>query len=190
MIQFKCKVPDGVSGDWRVETFTVSKADSDFTKIRAAIHPDEFVEAGTYKRLMRGLTVVMSNTRFEVDTNSSIIHHAKGTVLINGLGLGLVVSELLKKEAVQHITVIEQSPDVIKLVAPSFAGNPRVTIIEGDALEHTPKKGERWDYVWHDIWDFICSDNLAAMRQLKRKYARRTGWQNCWGYYQCLRQRF
>lgn len=185
-MKFPCIVPDGVSGDWRVETFVVSQKDSDWTRIRATFHPNEFVAAGTYKRLMRRNTVVMSNTEMELRTNRAIISAAHGRILINGLGLGVVLTAILEKPQVEHVTVVEKSDDVIKLVAPSFAKD-RVTIIHGDAFDHAPMKGERFGAVWHDIWDSICGDNLAQMRQLKQKYCRRTDWQGCWGYYECLR---
>jgi len=125
-------VPDGQSGEWRVETFKVTPREASFANLRASIGNSlEAVEAGTYKRLVRSTTTVMSNTPMELDTNRPIIHAAKGNVLINGLGLGMVLSAILGK--VNHITVIEKSPDVIKLVRPSFV-DPRITIIEADAM--------------------------------------------------------
>jgi hypothetical protein len=86
-------VPDGICGDWRVESFTVSEEDAQRTAFRAAHKgSDEYVPPGTYKRLMRGDTVVMSNTPMEVRTNREFIRRAKGNVLINGLGLGMVLT--------------------------------------------------------------------------------------------------
>lgn len=179
-------VPDGVSGNWRVETFTVSQADSDFTRIRSMLRPDEFVPPGTYKRLMRGGTVVMSNTPFEIRTNRAIIREAEGDVLINGLGLGMVLTAILANPKVRSVTVIEKEADVIALVGPSFR-DPRVTIIHADALTYTPPKGKKWDTVWHDIWDFVCGDNLPQMKALHRKYGRRASWQGSWCRAQCER---
>jgi len=77
------------------------------------------------------------------------------------------------------VTVIEKSPDVIKLVAPSFKGQ-RVEIINADAFEWRPKRGQGFNVVWHDVWNDICEDNKAEMTKLKRAYARRCGWQACW----------
>ena len=34
-MKIEINVPDGISGDWKVESFTVSKADSDFMRIRS-----------------------------------------------------------------------------------------------------------------------------------------------------------
>ena len=184
--QIPISVPDGISGDWRVETFTVSKEEADFANIRAMFRPLERIEPGTYKRLMNGRTVVMSNTPMEIDTNRDILREARGQVLINGLGLGMVLTFILAKPEVEHVTVVEKNADVIALVGPTFA-NERLTIVHADAFEYQPKKGVRFAAVWHDIWNFVCSDNLAEMAKLKRKYARRADWQGCWSHIECLR---
>ena len=66
-------VPDGQSGDWRVETFTITPEKAAFSNMRASFgRPLERVDAGTYKRLVRGGTVVMSNTPMEIATNRPI----------------------------------------------------------------------------------------------------------------------
>jgi hypothetical protein len=177
------RIPEGVSGDYRIEHFTVSPHDSRMTAIRS--WRDEYVPAGDYTRLMRGGTVVMSDTPMEVRTNSPILNAARGRVLLNGLGIGMVLGRILAKPEVEHVTVVELSADVIALVGPSFANDPRVTIVHADALEYTPPTGERFDAVWHDIWDNVCSDNLPDMRKLHRRYGRRTAWQASWRREDC-----
>lgn len=182
-------VPDGVSRDWRVETFEITPDAAKLANVRAMWRPLEYVESGVYKRLMRGNTVVMSNTPMEIRTNYPIIKHATGDVLINGLGLGMVLTALLKKGGVRSITVIERSSDVLALVGPTFTSDPRVKLIEADALKFQPLPRERWDAVWHDIWDYICGDNLGDMRALHRKYGRRSDWQGSWCRAECERGR-
>lgn len=181
-------VPDGQSGPWRVETFTVSEEDAKWSQMRAAITRrwTEVVEPGTYKRLMRGDVVVMSNTRMEIITHRTIIRAARGHVLLNGLGLGVVLTAILGKPEVESVTVIEQSPDVIALVAPTYQPDPRVKIVQADAFEYKPQT--RFNAVWHDIWDSICSDNLAGMKRLHRRYGRRAEWQGSWARELCEMQ--
>lgn len=189
MSEFNVIVPDGVCGEWRVESFTVSEQESSFTRIRAAMgRPNEYVNPGTYKRLMRGNTVVMSNTDMEYRTNLPLIYNAKGRVLINGLGLGAVLHAILKNKLVTEVWVIEKHDEVIKLVGPSFANDGRVKIIHADALEYQPPVGVKFDAVWHDIWDYICADNIKDMRKLHRKYGRRAAWQASWERDSCERQ--
>jgi hypothetical protein len=186
-------VPDGSCGGWRVESFTVSEEDAKKTQLRTAIKGfDEYVSPGTYKRLMRGEVVVMSNTPMEVRTNREFIRRAKGNVLINGLGLGMVLTAILRKPEVESVTVIEASSEVIELVAPTFRGDPRVSIVHANAFDYQPAKGKCFDAVWHDIWDYICANNLPEMHKLHRRYARRADWQSSWRRSQCemLRSRY
>lgn len=185
MINVDIDVPDNTSGEWRVETFTVK--DDDFSQKISKLKTGRWVPGGTYKRLMRNGTVVMSNTPDELNDFMHFLRKASGSVLINGLGLGTTVKMLLEKDDVTDITVVEISPDVIKLVAPSYL-DKRVTIINADALEYKPEKGKRYDYVWHDIWDYITSDNLPEMKRLHRKYGRICGYQESWRRYSCEQQ--
>lgn len=185
VMHYEIIVPEGVSGEWAVQEFEVSEAQANFSAIREALSRETAVPAGRYKRLMRGNVVVMSNTPMEVRTHRRFVSRARGSVLINGLGLGMALSEILKKPEVLSVTVIEKSPDVIGLVAPSFTGDPRVQIIHADAFEWKPPKGVRYDAVWHDIWDEITADNLPEMNRLHRKYGFRADWQDSWAREQC-----
>ncbi len=185
-MKIEVNVPDGESGDWKIDTFEISQAESDRSRIRSW-RPGEFVEAGTYKRLRRKGTVVMSNTKMEIDTHRELfwqVEKVEGHVLLNGLGLGMALTQVLKNPKITKVTVIENSEDVIKLVAPSFTSDPRVEIIHADAFTYQPPKGTQYVAVWHDIWDDICTDNHPEMKTLCRKYGRRTEWQECWGRYE------
>ena len=173
-------VPNGESGMWRVEDIEVSEADSMMSSLHGGLG---YCPAGTYKRLVRGSCCVMSNTRMEQITNYEPVRRAQGRVLINGLGLGMVLTAILKKPEVSFVRVVELSEDVIRLVAPSFtreAAAGRLEIIHANALQYRPARGERFDVVWHDIWDNICSDNLDDMKLLHRRYGRRCDWQGSW----------
>lgn len=187
LLEMPLHAPDGACGEWRVDSFEIDAEAATRTQIRAVVTGNhrEYIAPGTYKRLMRGNTVVMSNTPMEVDTNRSFVKRAHGRVLINGLGLGMVLQAVLRKPEVSHVTVIEISAEVIALVGPSFKDNPKVRIVQADALEYQPQKGEKFDAVWHDIWDDITADNLAQMHRLHRKYGRRASWQGSWCRAQC-----
>lgn len=177
-------VPDGTKGDWVIDTFEI-KDDSAMMiyNLRAVRdgHAALMVRPGTYRRLRhkeRG--IVMTNTPMEVRTNREAFDAATGRVLINGLGLGMLLEAILSKPDVTYVRVIEIEQDVIDLVGPTFAHDPRVEIIHADAMEYKPGKGEHFDYVWHDIWDELSSDNLPDMAKLGRRYGKRVaagqGW--------------
>jgi hypothetical protein len=48
-------------------------------------------------------------------------------------------------------------------------------------------RGQRWNLMWIDVWNPIYSDNLGAMRALRRRYARRASWVGVWAYHATLR---
>jgi len=183
-------INDDVGGrTWRVETYEVSQAESDASRVRVVIDPmDHYVPPGTYTRLVRGRTIVMANTPLEVRTHADFVQRATGKVLINGLGLGMALTEILKKPDVESVRVIELAREVIELVGPSFTDS-RVSIIHASAFDYQPEKGMRFQAVWHDIWDAICADNLREMHQLHRKYARHADWQGSWCRAECERLR-
>ena len=184
------KIPNGKSGDWEVDEFEITKEDVALHNIRASFKPGcRIIYPGKFKRLTRNGHVIMSNTNSELRDHKWFVYQAKGNVLINGLGLGCVLSEIIIKDEVKSVTVIEKSQDVINLVAPFFKDNPKVTIIHADAFELKPPKGVRYNAIWHDIWDDLCADNLTEMTKLHRKYGRRTDYQDSWGKELCKRYR-
>lgn len=185
----KVTVPEGASGRWAVQRFTVSREDAQWANLRATIGGERGrgISPGDYTRLVHGATVVMSDVPAEMRDHVDAVLNAKGDCLVNGLGLGMVVQAMLFKDGVNTVTVIERSPDVIKLVAPHYQerfGN-RFMVIESDALQYTPPRGKKFGAVWHDIWDYICADNLDNMKTLHRRYGRRTEWQGSWCRAEC-----
>jgi hypothetical protein len=181
-------VPDGTRGAWSVQTFTISEDEAKFSNLRAMFGGQGYamVRPGTYKRLVherRG--VVMSNTPMEVNQARSAYRQAKGRILVNGLGLGMILEGMLSKPDVTSVRVVEIDADVIELVGSHFRSDPRVEFVHADAYEYRPSKGERFDYVWHDIWDDISPDNLPLMTKLTRKYARRSDRQAAWAREEC-----
>ncbi|MDO3380380.1 hypothetical protein [Geoalkalibacter halelectricus] len=179
----KVSLPQMQKGLWRVERFRVD--DTDFS----SLFQGRDVPVGEeYTRLMRGGTLVMSDTPAEMRDHRMAVRMARGSCLLNGLGIGMVLKAILKKPEVTEVTVVEVSQDLIDLVAPHYS-DPRVIFVCCDAYAYQPPKGKRFQMVWHDIWDAMCSDNLEGMAKLHRKYGRRADWQGSWGKEACLEQR-
>ncbi len=179
--------PGRKSGPWSVEQFTVNKEEAKRFNLGVLMSRGsgvELIDPGTYIRLRhanRG--IVMSNTPFERRTCYEAYHYAVGRVLVNGLGLGMVLEGMLSKPEVSFIRVIEIDEHVIKLVGPHFKGNPRVEIIQADALTYRPPVGEKFDFAWHDIWDTYGNDaDAPQMALLGRRYNKRICARNAfWG---------
>lgn len=190
--QYKIDVPEGSSGPWTVERFTVSAQDAELERLRSMFNGGRGCPEGTYTRLCRNSAVVMSDTRDEIADHLGVIHRCKDTrvkrVLINGLGLGVVLGAVLRNDHIEHVDVVEVDADVIALVGSHYA-DARLTIHHGDAYTIRWPKGLRWDVAWHDVWDDLCEDNLPLMAKLHRRYGRRVSWQTSWGRCECLAQR-
>lgn len=189
--KYKVDIPEGTEGSYTVEKFTVSEPEASFENTRAMFSfgcGGANIRPGTYTRLLRGnkssirCVTVMSDTPDEIRDHLGPIMNAKGTVLIAGLGIGMVAAACLNKPEVDKVTVIELCPEVIHLVGDHLKGihGDRLEIIQADIMQWKPPKGARYDVAWFDIWDDICTDNLEQMATLNRRFARRTDWKGCW----------
>lgn len=111
----------------------------------------------------------MSDTDMERRSNARFVHRANGSVLIGGLGLGMILHPTLAKPEVKLVTVVEQNADVIALIAPTLPRDKRLTIVNGDIYEWKPAKGTKYDTVYFDVWGNMSIDNLAEMATLHRR---------------------
>ena len=179
----KVDLPEISKGEWKITKFTVDSID-----FHALMHGRPIPLGETFTRLSRNGTLVMSDTPAERSDLHYAVRMAKGNCLINGLGLGLLLKNILLKPEVTDVTVVEISQNLIDLISP-FYKDDRVTYICADALEYTPPKGKRFNMVWHDIWDTICGDNLPEMAKLHRRYGKHTDWQGSWCHEECKRNR-
>lgn len=183
--QYKVTVPPGISGEWRVEKFTVNKEDAAWHNVRERIKGmGRVIHPGTYTRLVRGNSIIMSDTPAEIMDHMQFIRRATGTVLINGLGIGMCLKAVLMNPKVEEVTVVELSQDVLNLSAAHYADD-RVKFVHDSAFTFKPPRGKQYDAVWHDIWDDITDENLQEMAELHRKYGRRAAWQGSWCKAEC-----
>ncbi len=182
--EYKVSVPEGVSGDWSIQKFEVGGGGISNIRNRiSAITTGRYVPDGDYTRLKYKKTLVMSDTPDEIRDHLGIIHESKGNVLLVGLGLGVVLQAVAKKEEVIHIDVIEKSQDVLDLVQGHYVNMfpGKITFIQADIFEWKPDKHDYWDCVWFDIWNDLCTDNLDEMATLHRKFGRKARWKGSWG---------
>lgn len=112
-------------------------------------------------------------------------------ILINGLGLGMVLSAALTYSHVKRVDVVESDERVIKLIGPHYLKDNRVRIHHMDAYAATKQwpRGSRWDVAWSDIWPTMVAENLPGMDFLHKYYFPRTKWHGMWGRKMCLRLR-
>jgi hypothetical protein len=179
----KSSLPEGCSGDWSIEKFTVQSTGQSDHRPACFQSP-----AGTYTRLKKNNEVFMTDLYDEWWTQHGAIEQARlcgGNVLITGLGLGLVVTSILESPdcGVKRVFIIERSADVIELVAPRLQRryNGQIEVINADAYKWLPPPRLRFDVAWHDIWPNPHEPGLLAQAErLERRYASCCAWQGNW----------
>lgn len=115
------------------------------------------------------------------------IHRRGGRVLIGGLGLGVMVKASLESPLVERVDVLEIDGDIMQMIAPHYAADPRLRVIHTDANRWRPAKGQAWDVVWMDIWPHVTAKNLPDMIRFRRRYRERCGWYGAWCEEWCLK---
>ena len=174
--QYRSKAPEGAQGRWTIDRF---KVEVDLQNL-SMLCQGRGCSPGIFTRLVRDeRTIVMSDTDAEIADFLPFVRMARGKVLVSGLGLGCVAQALLAKPNVEHVTVVEIDADVIALTAPHLACD-RLTVINADAREWKPARGQKFSCGWHDIWDTISGDNLPEMKEMKQRLRRRCQWQMAW----------
>lgn len=102
--------------------------------------------------------VWMSPTISEIKSIQPHIDKAHGKVCTVGLGIGYYVYMCLQKPEVEHITVIENNKEIIRIfndfILPQFGkrAKEKITIIHGDLFEEYKKGLDNYDYVFIDTW--------------------------------------
>ncbi len=97
----------------------------------------------------------------------------------------MVLAALLQKPEATSITVVEKELEIIELVGkqPIFQ-NQKLRIIEGDIFDYVTT--DKYNTIYFDIWNNICTDNWEGMKQLKRRFRKNLdktdpqAWIGCW----------
>ena len=181
---FKCEIPEAASGEWTVARFR-DGAGEPTTDRRPRF---AWRRPGVYTVLRRGETVFMTDLYEEWWTQKSAIDEAcrrGGHILVTGLGLGMIVESMLRpsESAVEKVTVLELSPDVIQLTAPHLEARfgHRFEVIETDAFTWQPPAGARYSVGWHDIWPDPYGEVVAGeIARLEDRYRPFCDWQGSW----------
>ena len=148
------KLPAGVSGEARVEHFEIG----DMEVMQAWMANRDgggayplVLTKGRHARLWVGEEMMMSDAESERVTCLPLIEHARGDVLIAGLGLGMVLWPLVRKRSVRSVTVLERYPSVVALVGPHVPRSRKLTIETVDVFDFEPM-GQQWSTIFFDVW--------------------------------------
>jgi hypothetical protein len=152
------KVPEykvGKYGLWTLDQFDESVLiHGYFTGVQPAKH--------NY-RLKKANTIWMSLTPMELESQSHHALAAYGHTVVMGLGMGTLLYNILGREKVTQVTVVERDPDVFDLLhqiasPTSWSGWEKARFVFADALEWKPD--EHVDYLTVDIWTKLGDYNL------------------------------
>lgn len=171
----------------KLSTFEFSRKNDPISFMRSAMS-GMTLHDGKFVRLSVNGVLMMTDTQMEKNSNRTFCRMANGHVFIAGLGIGLILKNILHKlnsGEITKITVIEKYADVIYLVQPYFS-HPNIEIINADIFDYQPPKGVKYDTIYFDIWPEICTDNLKEISTLHNKYKFRLNrsnpiaWMNSW----------
>jgi hypothetical protein len=135
--------------------------------------------------LSKNKKTVMSTTPMEIESHMPHLASSRGHTVIVGLGLGLMLYNVLGKKSVKHATLIEKDPAIVTLLTelgmPSWNGYNKLSIMITDVFDITNEfEGRDIDFLYIDIWDnlgqkTILRDVIAIQKVIK---AKQVGW---WG---------
>ena len=170
----------GGCGDWRLDTLVLPPyalfPAGDLTVRRdGRLLPrlGFFREPFLYPAVLENGREWMTLLPIEQVTMREPIRRAHGRVLTLGLGLGYFAFHAAEKAEVESVTVVERSPDVIRLfkeaILPRFPNGEKIRIVRDDAFlfaeEHaTP---DAFDFVFSDIWHDAGDGREAYIRLLR-----------------------
>lgn len=174
------RLPEGQCGKWRVvqkvepqgkQMTVVSLRNSIFMGLPSThiTLPQDTV----IHHLMEGKRGLWMSTRFqEIEQHERQLRKMQGHVLVGGLGLGLAVAVLAKNPKVRGIHVVENCPDVIRLVKPHLPTDGVVVRMEDlySHLKQSKKCGIKYDSGFFDIWcptgSSVFADTVLPLRDL------------------------
>lgn len=128
-----------------------------------------------YLAVLKDDEIWMSVIPHEINTMKKPIENAHGDVLVLGLGLGYFVFNILNKNNVKSVTVIEKDPDIIAMfnqcILPKFPHKEKLSIILADGIEFLRNTPRKFDYVFNDIWHNVGDGEMLYLKlKNKEKY--------------------
>ena len=157
-------IPEVTDGTWelRHESYAPYRAviagDIIFDGFQEIAPLGFFTEKFDFPAVLEDGNEWMTLTPVDLDTCDDAIAAAHGKVITFGLGLGYFAYMASEKTDVSSVTVIEKSPDVIRLfekyILKQFKHADKIRIVNADAFEYAEHvmPYENFDYAFVDTW--------------------------------------
>jgi len=155
---------EGKFGKWTLKKILYKKG-SDIVCYKpewAYIYKDQPDEDWKGVELKDEFGVMMTDNIFEQESYKDALEFAHGSVLVCGLGIGffnVMVEEKIKKGIISKLTIVEIDRDLVNWVT-DYIPMKNTHIIVSDAREYLEKTGEKYDFIFIDIWP---SDRGASL---------------------------
>lgn len=107
-------------------------------------------EGGVLLSFIPSFERIPDNISYAVDYCKHITSGSYNSVLMGGLGLGIVSQWIAKNTSCETIDVVEINAELINWVKNENYLDPKINIIEGDIFTYTPTK--TYDLIIYDIW--------------------------------------
>ena len=154
-------IPDGESGDYKVEQCTTTTGEPSWLNYVNYRNISEGDYTVLYRKFGESWLNIMQDTQQEYGEHDWLVERMSGDVLLGGLGIGMIHIPLLDSDDVTSVTIVEKEQDVIDLVWEHCARDERFSIVHADINTWTPPEEvdedgnpieTRWDVVWMDTW--------------------------------------
>ena len=136
-----------------------------------------FTEEYTFPAVLENGREWMTLLPNEMVTTTPAIRQAHGRVLTFGMGLGYFAYHAAEKEDVESVTVVDISPDVIRLfrthILPQIPHKEKIKTVVADAFAFADTEmAGNFDFVFADIWhDAGDGQELyLRMKEYEKKY--------------------
>ena len=91
-----------------------------------------------------------------------------GSVLVAGLGMGLILHHLVKRNDITQIKVIEIDPEIVNFIKPYIPKDPRITIEIDNYFNYVILTKENYDNVIIDLWVIGEGDSKEHIEHVKK----------------------
>ena len=171
-------IPEVTDGTWELkhESYAPYRAviagDIMFDGFKEIAPLGFFTERFDFPAVLEDGNEWMTLTPVDLDTCDDAIAAAHGKVVTFGLGLGYFAYMASEKTDVSSVTVIEKSPDVIRLfekyILKQFKHADKIRIVNADAFEYAEHvmPSENFDYAFVDTWR-DSSDGAPMYKRMK-----------------------
>lgn len=126
-------------------------------------------------------TTWMSLAPNEVFTQRPGLTIASGRVCIGGLGLGWLAHEVLRKQNVSKVTVVELDPEIANFFSQKIPNyGKELNVVVDDIYKHLHSNIINYDTILLDIWKYLDdSPEDHRLKKLRRDNKRKKIW--AWG---------